>query len=61
MWLFLTVQWVGLQCVIVIFPGHIHLLGYFRTLEVERLLLSLKSITLEHTLRADMFRQVKYF
>ena len=24
MWLFLTVPWVGLQCVIVIFPGHTH-------------------------------------
>ena len=22
MWLFLTVPWVGLQCVIVVFPGH---------------------------------------
>ena len=25
LWLFLTVPWVGLQCVIVIFPDHIHL------------------------------------
>ena len=24
-WLFLTVPWVGLQCVIVVFPDHIHL------------------------------------
>ena len=24
--LFLTVSWVGLQCVFVAFPGHIHLL-----------------------------------
>ena len=26
LWLFLTVQWVGLQCVIVVFPDHTHLL-----------------------------------
>ena len=26
LWLFLTVPWVGLQCVIVVFPDHIHLL-----------------------------------
>ena len=25
LWPFLTVQWVGLQCVIVAFPGHAHL------------------------------------
>ena len=24
LWLFLTVPWVGLQCVIVIFPDHTH-------------------------------------
>ena len=27
LWLFLTVPWVGLQCVIVVFPGHTHLLS----------------------------------
>ena len=26
LWLFLTVLWVGLQCVIVVFPDHTHLL-----------------------------------
>ena len=26
LWLFLTVPWVGLQCVIDVFPDHIHLL-----------------------------------
>ena len=26
MWLFFTAQWVGLQCVIVVFPDHTHLL-----------------------------------
>ena len=26
LWLFLTVSWVGLQCVIVVFPDHTHLL-----------------------------------
>ena len=26
LWLFLTVPWAGLQCVIVVFPDHAHLL-----------------------------------
>ena len=26
LWLFLAVQWVGLQCVIVVFPDHVYLL-----------------------------------
>ena len=26
LWLFLTVPWVGLQCVIMVLPDHIHLL-----------------------------------
>ena len=26
LWLFLTMLWVGLQCVIVVFPDHTHLL-----------------------------------
>ena len=26
LWLFLMVPWVGLQCVIVVFPDHTHLL-----------------------------------
>ena len=30
LWLFLTVPWVGLQCVIVAFPDHTHLL-FIRT------------------------------
>ena len=25
-WLFLVVSWVGLRCVVVVFPDHIHLL-----------------------------------
>ena len=28
MWLFLTMSWVGLQCAIVVFPNHTHLLFY---------------------------------
>ena len=28
LWLFLTVQWVGLLCVILVYPDHIHLLFY---------------------------------
>ena len=28
-WLFLTAPWVDLQCVIVVFPNHIHLLVHF--------------------------------
>ena len=26
LWLFITVRWVGLQCMIVVSPGHTHLL-----------------------------------
>ena len=26
LWLFLTMPWVGLQCLIVVFPDHTHLL-----------------------------------
>ena len=29
MWLFLAVPWVGLQCVIVVFPDHMRLLFIF--------------------------------
>ena len=32
LWLFLTVLWVGLQCVIVVFPDHTHLLFYYENL-----------------------------
>ena len=28
LWLFLTVPWVDLQCVIVVFPDHTHLIFY---------------------------------
>ena len=31
LWLFLTVPWVGLQCVSVVFPEHTHLLFSLRT------------------------------
>ena len=37
MWLFITVQWVGLWCVIVVFPDHTHLL-YVRGLAIFILL-----------------------
>ena len=30
MWLFLMVSWVGLQCVIVVFPDHTHLLFHWK-------------------------------
>ena len=36
LWLFLTVPWVGLQCVIVVFPDHIHLRFYLHNVHVER-------------------------
>ena len=32
LWLFLMVQWVGLQCVIVVFPDHTHLLFVLKPL-----------------------------
>ena len=35
--------WVGLQCVIVVFPGHTHLLFYVQTICFEDLLWSLLS------------------
>ena len=28
LWLFLMVPWVGLQCVIMVFPDHIHMLFF---------------------------------
>ena len=34
LWLFLAVPWVGLQCVIVVFPDHIHLL--FALIHIDR-------------------------
>ena len=45
LWLFLTVQWVGLQCVIVVLPDHTHLLFHslvhfvkiIRLIYIERL------------------------
>ena len=30
LWLFLAVPWVGLQCVIMVFPYHIHLIFGYR-------------------------------
>ena len=32
LWLFLTVPWVGLQCVIVVYPDHTHIYGLSATL-----------------------------
>ena len=37
LWLFFTVPWVGLQCVIVVFPDHTHLL--FELMNMKMLLL----------------------
>ena len=34
MWFFLAVPWVGLQCVIVVFPDHTHFLFYGRKTEM---------------------------
>ena len=34
LWLFLTVQWVGIQCVIVVFPDHTHLLLHEQGIQV---------------------------
>ena len=41
--LFLTVPWVGLQCVIVAFPGHTHLL--LETRGIDGLILKAPSTT----------------
>ena len=35
LWLFLAVQWVGMQCVIVVFPNHTHLL-FLRVYKVSK-------------------------
>ena len=35
LWLFLTVPWVGLQCVIVVFPDHTPLLSVIGILMVK--------------------------
>ena len=35
LWLFLTVPWVGLQYVIVVFPDHTHLLFYLTTTKLS--------------------------
>ena len=34
LWLFLTVSWIGLQCVIVVFPDHTDLL-FYRLLKIR--------------------------
>ena len=39
LWLFLTVPWVGLQCVIVVFPDHTHLLFALRNINIKILML----------------------
>ena len=35
LWLFLKVSWVGLQCVILVFPGHIHLVLHDENEQVD--------------------------
>ena len=45
LWLFLTVPWVGLQYVIVVFPDHTHLLfGVFLSGPLRQVLLYMQSI-----------------
>ena len=43
LWPFLMVPWVGLKCVVVVFPDHTHLLFY----NVEHSALSAKNVTLK--------------
>ena len=38
LWPFLTVPWVGLQCVIVVFPDHTHLLFYKQTSRLSHII-----------------------
>ena len=40
LWLFLTVPWVGLQCVSVVFPDHTHLLLQGKMILIEKKRLS---------------------
>ena len=43
LWLILTVAWVGLQCVFVVFPDHTHLL-YCNHLEVRAVCFTLIAV-----------------
>ena len=38
LWLFLMVPWVGLQCVILVFPDHTHLIFTFQIQEFSMLI-----------------------
>ena len=50
MCLFLAVQWVGLQCVIVVFPGHI--LPTFFSCDFEQLKYKKSTVTVSNISRA---------
>ena len=45
LWLFLTVPWVGLQCVIVVFPDHTHL--FFLKMMVEQFPSNLRPVAVQ--------------
>ena len=49
LWLFLTVLWVGLQCVIVVFPDHTHLLFSYSSIIL---------IKIQQKSRTEVFRGV---
>ena len=36
LWLFLTVPWVGLQCLIVVFPDHTHLCFFVHRMDHKK-------------------------
>ena len=43
LWIFLTVQWAGLKCLIVFFPGHSHLL-LFRVFQAHARIQRIQSV-----------------
>ena len=58
LWLFLAVPWVGLQCVIVIFPDHTHLL--FKSLFAPEICLMSHEVR-HNAKKYNIFRSFFYF
>ena len=68
MWPFFTVPWVGLQCVIVVFPGHTHLLFEIvskplQQVTIESCSVSFRAKLLTHIAKdsTDLFGFIKCF
>ena len=63
LWLFLTVQWAGLQCAIAVFPDHTHLLLcyklFFKSQLLNNLLLICVSIAVLMYIQSDKIKPKK--